>query len=61
MIRRRILSSYARERIKILAPKDASVSEILLALDKDGVVTCCQNCMAHYPAYKFARKHSSTS
>jgi len=42
MTRRRILSSYARERIKILASKGASVSEILIALDKDGVVTCRQ-------------------
>ena len=39
MTRHRILSSYARECIKILASKGASVLEILIALDKDGVVT----------------------
>jgi len=35
-------SLYARERIKILALNGATVSEILQALDKDGVVTCRQ-------------------
>ena len=42
MIRRSTLSSYARERIKLLTSKGASVSEILIALNKDGVVTCRQ-------------------
>ena len=42
MTRRSTLSSYARERIKVLASKGTSVSEILIALNKDGVVTCRQ-------------------
>jgi len=40
MIRRRVLSLYAREHIKILSSNGASVSEISVALDKDEVVTC---------------------